>query len=369
MTRRDWLLASAAPAVLHSQAKKTKISVAQTDIISQQPENYHGWPTLTRKRNGELLVVCSGGRESHVCPFGRVELMCSKDEGLTWSWPQIIMDSAIDDRDAGVCETPKGAIVVTTFTSLAYEDRLKKEGDKLAFWSTVNLRATPEQRQSLLGTWMLRSDDAGLTWSAPYRVPLNSPHGPIALSDGRLLYAGKKLWDSSQRVGVADSSDEGRTWNWLADIPTRMGDDVKNYHELHAVETADKRLIVQIRNHNRENDRETLQCESTDGGRSWTQPKPTGIWGLPSHLLRLKDGRLVMSYGYRRSPYGVQVSLSSDHGRTWGEPLTITEDGAGVDLGYPSTVELANGDLLTVWYELLAGSQRAVLRQARWSWA
>ena len=44
-------------------------------VISQQPQHYHGWPTLTRRRNGQLLLVCSGGREAHVCPFGRVELM------------------------------------------------------------------------------------------------------------------------------------------------------------------------------------------------------------------------------------------------------------------------------------------------------
>lgn len=187
-----------------AQAKQSKISVLQIDTISHQPENYHGWPTLARRRNGELLVVCSGGRESHVCPFGRVELIRSRDDGQTWSWPQVLMDTVIDDRDAGICETPKGALVVTTFTSLAYEDRLKKEGDRLSWWNAVNLRASGAQRQSLLGTWMLRSDDGGLTWSAPYRVPLNSPHGPTALADGRLLYAGKKLWDASQKIGVAE---------------------------------------------------------------------------------------------------------------------------------------------------------------------
>ena len=45
----------------------------------------------------------------------------------------------------------------------------------------------------------------------------------------------------------------------------------------------------------------------------------------------------------------------------------ISDDGAGVDLGYPSTVELDSGQFLTVWYESLKGSAHAVLRQARWS--
>ena len=74
-----------------------------------------------------------------------------------------------------------------------------------------------------------------------------------------------------------------------------------------------------------------------------------------------------MSYGHRRPPFGNQARLSADHGGSWSEPLIISDDGAGGDLGYPSTVELGDGSLLTVWYEQMAGGARAVLRQARWS--
>ena len=42
--------------------------VASTDVISKQPHLYCGWPTLTRRRNGQLWLVWSGGREAHVCP-------------------------------------------------------------------------------------------------------------------------------------------------------------------------------------------------------------------------------------------------------------------------------------------------------------
>jgi sialidase-1 len=87
---------------------------------------------------------------------------------------------------------------------------------------------------------------------------------------------------------------------------------------------------------------------------------------LPSHLLRLRDGRLLMSYGYRRKPFGNQARLSEDGGTTWSEPIMISGDGVSGDLGYPSTVELVAGQFLSVWYEKMAGSPRAVLRQARW---
>jgi hypothetical protein len=46
--------------------------------------------------------------------------------------------------------------------------------------------------------------------------------------------------------------------------------------------------------------------------------------------------------------------------------MIISGDGAGGDLGYPSTVQLKDGSLLTIWYEKLKGSSKAVLRQARW---
>jgi hypothetical protein len=223
-----------------------------------------------------------------------------------------------------------------------------------------------EQRQAALGVWMKRSTDGGVTWSGRYDCLVDSPHGPIQLADGRLLYAGKDLWREPHRVGVCESIDDGKTWKWLAEIPTRDGDDHKQYHELHAVETTDGRIIAQIRNHNSKNAGETLQSESDDAGKTWSKPQAIGVWGLPSHLLRLMDERLLMSYGHRRGPLGNQARISEDHGRTWSEPIILSGDGASGDLGYPSTVQLDDGSLVTVWYELLKGTAHAQLRQAKW---
>lgn len=359
---RRSLLRAAAAAVFAPRAK-----VVEVRTIANQPAYYPGWPTLARRKSGELLAAYSGGREAHVCPFGRVELIRSGDGGRSWSWPQVVMDTPIDDRDAGVLETPKGTLLITTFTSLAYQ-RVRSEAkgwdpEKTARWDSVERATTAEQRRALLGAWMLRSTDGGMTWSAPYRAPVTSPHGPVALRNGRLLYAGK-AYPGEGRIGVCESQDDGVTWKWLASIPARDGDSHENYHELHAVEAADGRLIAQIRNHNKANERETLQSESFDGGKAWTEPRAIGVWGLPSHLLRLRDGRLVMSYGYRRSPRGNHARISEDHGRTWSEPVILSDDGTG-DLGYPSTVELANGELLTLWYEARGG--KSELRLARWS--
>lgn len=381
LTRREMLAGSAGMATTIFVGRSTigapTAKIESIDVISRQPYLYNGWPTLTRRKNGQLLVVCSGGREAHVCPFGRVEMIRSDNGGKTWSWPRILMDGAIDDRDAGVLETAKGSILVTTFTSLAFESTLRGaeqkktrtgwSAEKLSRWIAARDRIPAEQRKEELGVWMIRSTDGGVTWSARYDCTVNSPHGPVQLSDGRVLYAGKELWHGKNRIGVSESADDGQSWRWLATIPTRPGDDHKNYHELHGIEAADGRLIVHIRNHNKSNSRETLQSESTDGGKTWSVPHAIGVWGLPSHLTRLKDGRLLMSYGHRRPPFGNQARISDDYGKTWSEPMTISGDGASGDLGYPSTVQLDNGSLVTVWYELLKGTSKAVLRQARWS--
>lgn len=367
------LAARAMPSLAGPHGAALRADVLETRVISLDAQHYHGWPTVARARDGRLLVACSGGRDEHVCPFGRVDLFVSNDGGQTWSWPRTILDSDIDDRDAGILETAHGTLLVTTFTSLAYEPVLATaeqkggwDAAKLRRWQAAHNRVGAELRQAELGQWIIRSTDGGCTWSPPAPSLVNSPHGPIQLRDGRLLYAGKELWTGQRRTGVCESHDDGRSWQWLAEIPVRAGDSAAQYHELHAVECASGRLIVHVRNHNDANRGETLQCESGDGGKTWTAPHPIGVWGLPSHLLRLQGGRVLMTYGYRRDPFGNQARVSDDEGRSWSEPLVVSADGSSVDLGYPSTVELPDGTLLSVWYEALKDSPLAVLRQAKW---
>ncbi len=387
--RRQWLRATGVAAAATFVSARTfqaaaKAVVRETRVISCRPDLYHGWPTLARTRSGRLLVAYSGGREAHVCPFGRVEIVQSDDDGKSWTWPRVLLDSAIDDRDAGVLETARGTLLVTTFTSLAYESTIEAAErntaagkgaapltpERLEAWRAAHRRLTAAQRKAQLGAWLLRSTDGGVTWSAPYRSPVNSPHGPIQLADGRLLYAGNSEAQFRHAAGGIEawaSPDDGVSWQRLGEVPARPGDALTQYHELHAAQAADGRIVIHIRNHNKVNEGETLQSESSDGGTTWSVPHPIGVWGLPSHLRRLASGRLLMTYGHRRPPYGNQARVSGDQGATWSDALIVSGDGAGGDLGYPSTVELDDGSFVTVWYEVLAGSPRAVLRQASWA--
>lgn len=354
-----------------------EIEVTEVKTISVQAEYYIGWPTIAARADGELLLVYSGGRDYHVCPFGRLEIMTSGDGGETWTWPRVLLDSVTDDRDAGILETAKGTLIASSFTSLAYQfhsanpDKLlaKHFGEDLekhlAKWHLADSRSTQAQKDADVGMWFLRSDDGGATWSERLAAPANSPHGPTQLADGRLLYAGKELWTESKKVGIWESSDDGVSWQYLADLPTRPGETLLDYHEVHAVEAADGTVIVHIRNHNSK-PRNILQTESKDGGKTWSVPHEIGVTGFPSHLLRLRDDTLLMTYGYRAAPFGIRGKTSSDNGESWSDEFRITDDAATWDLGYPSTAQLADGSLVTVWYEVLKDSPQAVLRQARW---
>src|SRR5262249_23157862 len=126
---------------------------------------------------------------------------------------------------------------------------------------------------------------------------VNSPHGPIQLSDGRVLYAGKELWSAKERNGICVSSDDGKSWKWLAEVPTRPGDTAAEYHELHAVETTKGTLVVHLRNHNKAKGGQTLQKGSSGGGQAGSGPDGVGVGGRPAPLAGSGGGAFVDSVG------------------------------------------------------------------------
>jgi hypothetical protein len=72
--------------------------------------------------------------------------------------------------------------------------------------------------------------------------------------------------------------------------------------------------------------------------------------GNPATLTRLKDGRIVLVYGWRHDPYGIRARISSDEGQTWSAETVLRDDGRSWDLGYPRTVQRTDGNLVTAYY-------------------
>ncbi len=343
---------------------------------------YFGWPTVARLDDGTLVVASSGLRSEHICPWGKTVINFSQDDGRTWSPPRVIQDSAIDDRDAGVIGLGGDRLLVTWFRcdTREYADASWPSEAERASWKPVLATWTDEMVSDLLGSWVLRSDDRGRTWSGPIRAPVTTPHGPIRLRSGDLLYLGKEFATAEERtrglVAACLSRDEGLTWERLGTVPVHPGTQPINYHEPHVLELPSGRLLgmIRIQDYNGETLEAAgithfslMQTESDDGGATWTVPHPLGFHGSPPHLLRHSSGVVVLSYGYRLAPFGQRVALSHDDGTTWEHDWVIRDDGPDADLGYPSTVEMADGSLFTVAYQTLPGDAKCSLLWSRWA--
>jgi len=75
---------------------------------------------------------------------------------------------------------------------------------------------------------------------------------------------------------------------------------------------------------------------------------------------------LIATYGYRDLPYGIKVMFSYDGGKSWSEGKYIYSNDISGDLGYPSTVELRDGSLLTVFYAHIDHDGEAVILAQKW---
>ena len=340
-------------------------------VLAKQPGRYIGWPTIARAADGELLVVFSGDRDAHVCPFGKTQMVRSRDGGSTWTKPETINNTPLDDRDAGILVTRKGTILVTWFTSLAFEEHNPKR------WKAESAKISEADRTKWLGRWLRRSTDGGKTWGPFIDSVVNSPHGPIELRDGRLLYLGVNLLAGSrrgpkpptgQRMAAAESRDDGKTWTVIGFVSPPKGVAESGFHELHCVEAADGTLVGMIRHHGQPGDRVLWQTGSRDGGKTWAVARPTTIWGLPPHLIRLRDSRLLLTYGHRRKPFGQRAVLSDDHGKTWDTDhlILIRDDAPNGDLGYPASIQMDDETILTIYYQIDKPGEKTCLMGTFW---
>lgn len=335
--------------------------VAKQSVM--EPNRYLGWPTVLKTDSGRLMVVFSGDRDSHVCPYGKTQVITSDDNGKTWSAPSIINNTALDDRDAGLTQTKKGTLVLSWFTSLAFED--PKRGATYAKYARIGEKIPVETKKELLGNWTRRSEDGGKTWSKASRTTGTAPHGPIALKNGNLIYVSTRE-GGNPGIIVESSTDDGRSWKVISEIPKPEGDYA--FVEPHVLELKSGKLIAMIRNEPKDRTKcFMLQSESLDGGKTWSLMKSTGIWGYPPHLKQLKNGWLLVVYGVRKAPFGERACISKDEGKTWEYQDEITLCLAdSQDLGYPSSTQLDDGSILTVYYQAPKIGEPACLMSTHW---
>ena len=338
-----------------------------TKTISGEKDRYCGWPSVCDVGGGELAAVFSGDRNGHICPWGKVRIVRSSDGGETWSDSETVCNTILDDRDAGLLRLSNGDLVMFWFTSVAfYENEHCRTNNPEYARHFEKLDKDAVRRD--LGSFSRRSTDGGRTWEAPVRMPTTAPHGGIQLSDGRLLVVGRQFPAIRGHLGsdpeekafesrgpelvVVESDDLARSWRVLARLSV-----FTNACEPHLVEAANGVLHSYMRT-----TRDLLHTESADGGKTWSPPARTGIpsWNNPPHLLRLRDGRVLLTYGRRKTcedDPGVKTGVYARIGDANATPESYAAApeiplylNDNVDLGYATSVENADGSILTVFY-------------------
>jgi hypothetical protein len=203
------------------------------------------------------------------------------------------------------------------------------------------------------------STDRCRTWHGPYKLPMFGQKGVAARTDylvnGRgdctILLTVDKTNGQEGRVLCARTQDAGKSWKFVSWIgPEPDGFSIMPS----SVRLSLTRILTALRR--KEGAQNWIETyASDDAGSSWTylnRPAPsTGAHsGNPPSMIRLRDGRLALTYGYRAAPYGVRVRLSADNGSSWGEEKILRADGGGWDLGYPRTVQRPDGRVVAIYY-------------------
>ena len=335
--------------------------------------SYQGWPSVCRDENGTLYAVASSFRAAHICPFGKTAMFISRDEGKTWTPPIVINDTYMDDRDAGILYMGNGRMLVTWFTeATVWSEWLCGNIPEMARNAVKGMIEEYEKLpDGAIGqrSFVRVSEDYGVTWSDTIEVPVSAPHGPSMLKNGTLIYLGKEAEDMYDgRIASCVSHDGGYTWTkiGIVDVPDRMKPG--NFHEPHVTELSDGSLFGMIRVQGIDGFAHftMYSTRSTDGGKTWSMPEPTDVSGSPPHLLRHSSGALICTYGKRDGDIGEHAMVSYDDGRTWSDDYIIDDNSTNPDLGYPATVELDDGSLLSVYYQRYADDINTSILCTRW---
>ncbi|HEX8521922.1 MAG TPA: DUF4838 domain-containing protein [Tepidisphaeraceae bacterium] len=332
---------------LPKEEPKPATQAAKYKVISKGKEahSYQAFPDACRLSNGDILCVFYAGYghvslEADDFPNGgRICMVRSSDEGMTWTEPAVLFDDADDNRDAHIAQLSDGSLVCTFFS---WKHKGKRFGSYREFdWKKFS------QICENTGAQMVRSTDEGKTWekaaqsvaknwycSAPVR---QMPNGKCLLG----LYGGKD--DNHNFGGVAESDDLCKTWKPVVRIP--QPEKISLDAETDLIRLNDGKLFAALRS-----SKENMHFStSSDEGTTWSKAQDIGFKGHCPHLTRLSTGEIVLSH---RVPH-TSIHVSRDECKTWQGPYEI-DSCIGA---YPATVELKDGSVLIVYYSEGEGSE------------
>ncbi len=345
--RVKWMIA-AALLVAMVQAAEAPRDVRNV-LVYRADGRFGGWPANHGiwSWSNEILVGFSAAWFKHM-PADRHQYDNSKPEE-----PRLAR--SLDGGATWTIETPRSLLPPEQGGAAVTDLKEPMDFSQPGFVMTIRYsdKDTGESR-----LWY--STDRGKSWHGAYRFPLFGQSGVAARTDyvveGKrqalvVLTASKKNGQEG-RVFCARTKDGGLSWNFVS----WLGDEPPGFRIMPStVRLPNGTLLSAARTHEPSDANHIDLFRSTDRGASWTMTAPpvssTGAHGgNPPYLLRLRDGRLCLTYGYRGEPYGIRARLSSDDGKTWGEEIMLRADGAAWDLGYVRSAERPDGKIVTVYY-------------------
>ena len=347
---------------------------AEHGIVYRNEREFCAWPFLGglwKTGGGDIVTAFTRNDCSYASPGdvhhdmlsvsrGRLTVIRSADGGASWdaASARTIFDMATT-ADEIVAGGP------ADYTGEPPVDFL--DPDVLVVTGSVPAHFVPEAK-----AWLALSTDGGQAWRRPILLPFTglpslSGHGSAMVRrDGVSLAAMTTVTPDgwSRRPLVYASANNGASWHFLSFITpgeddgsavsARQGSPrfgAHRYFYPRPIPLSDGRLIASMRS---QRDPTSILWteifESDDGGRSWHFLSRVNDWGAPGDIIQLSDGRILCVYGYRLAPYGIRYRISEDGGRHWGSEIILREDGGSWDLGYPRVIEVAPGELLTVYY-------------------
>lgn len=340
-------------------------------IVMTNTESHHAyfaWPTIAKLQNGQICVGASGYRVEHICPFGKGVLAFSDNNGETYSKPVPVFDTVLDDRDVGLTVFGESGLIATSFNNTLDFLRENMPQTQECF-DYINSVSTEDEAEAL-GINFRISNDCGKTFGKIFKSPISSPHGPTVLNDGTVLWVGRKLGIHNHIEAHLINTETGEM-TLRGKMEISKLDEFRDtyFYEPHALQLPDGRIICHLRAENKDETLFTLyQTVSTDNGITWSKPKQItrDDSGAPGHLFLHSSGTLISTFSHRSKPYGIWAVFSTDYGETWSEEYVIFEGKDTDDLGYPSTIELSDGSLLTAFYTRENDYVPAVIMQQKW---
>lgn len=174
----------------------------------------------------------------------------------------------------------------------------------------------------------------------------------VLAPDGRLLlatYGRRPDLGPERHVHLYSSEDGGETWAYdlpiASDYSGRVG-----FTEPSLLVDSKDRIWAFIRSFGM--DDKMLTVCSEDSGRTWSSWQVNNMQGHPQDPLKLRDGRILLTYGYRHPPYGIRCRiLAPDLSDLATAPeLILRDDGRSPDLGYPWALQLDDTRVLISYY-------------------